>query len=800
MISILIFIKIIFLISCATRIIPFKNNLNIPYQNDKEYMTIVESNIFQTDLYIGKPIQKINNIGFIISYENSLNKLFIKSSKFNNGYDVTKSKSIKNYTYERDIDNKLFIEYGFFNDTVYFGNKILKGENHESFINIIQLNQNNLYFPVNGFVFEYSNFVNFEYFDSDKGVVILYDDYPHKYDLRYKEEDLEELLPDYVQFENNKINDIKEYIISNGNFISINYMYAKYFNSLSQCGKIYLDDGYYFKCDKNSYISNLKIRLGNLVFDENDLVLKFDNYKIPLIKFVDSYLNQIDFGGLYTKKYNVLKPNYPGFDLKRYKKKYEVHMLINILEIIPFSNSFIFNEKSPDGNDIFPLRFLYKIDKNNIENLDINIIFNNYNSGFIIELYIIEEDLIDALKKGILIEKFYNDDKIISEELHFLLLKDKIIGKMVDDGKKYFIYIIINKSQNNNKKYDLIESDISINFEYNKIIIPNIPFSDVLRTEEIQLFFNDNSSLEFNTLKNNNNENNTNNTVIESFRQKTLFLHISLESDLDFAIINRTIFDSLDKIDYYKNSTEIEAYNEYSDKIIIYIDILNKNLSDLMINIFSKSNKKSSTNKGYKINYYIGKIFDYPYYVMPDDNKIKYEQKIENNSLTLNINIPNLEKYVYGIYMETLNSTNIIIKIFEIDLNASVDTSKPIIYYELFNNIYSKQILHSNEIIIIEGINVNLYKKQYLIITYANISETNDIISYDSLLIKKANELNEDSNSTIIIVIVLIIIIILFIIVIYILYRKGILRNIFKKKEEEVESDKTIFPLMKIYD
>ena len=105
MISILIFIKIIFLISCATRIIPFKNNLNIPYQNDKEYMTIVESNIFQTDLYIGKPIQKINNIGFIISYENSLNKLFIKSSKFNNGYNVTKSKSIKNYTYERDISS-----------------------------------------------------------------------------------------------------------------------------------------------------------------------------------------------------------------------------------------------------------------------------------------------------------------------------------------------------------------------------------------------------------------------------------------------------------------------------------------------------------------------------------------------------------------------------------------------------------------------------------------------------------------------------------------------------------------------
>ena len=555
------------------------------------------------------------------------------------------------------------------------------------------------------------------------------------------------------------------------------------------------DDYYYFKCSDKFNTSVIKISFGNFVLDENDLVITIDNYKIPLIKFGDFDKNSIDFGIFYTKKFNVLKiENRENFELKRYKTKYTVDMPINILEKIPFSNSFIFKEKSPDGNDIFPLRFLYKIDDNNLENLDINIIFKNYNSGFVIELYVIVEDLIEALKKGILIEKFYNN-KIISNELHFLVLKDKIIGKMIDSEKKYYIYMIINKSQYNNIKFGSIESNISINLNYKKLITPNTTFSGIMKKdEEMQLFFSDDTP-EINVLRNN--ENNT----IESLDQKRLFIHITLENSLDFAIINRTTFVSIDKIDYYKNTTEFEAIDVYSDKIIIYIDIFNKNLSDLMINIFVKSNQKNSVNKGYKIKYYIGKIFDFPYCVVPDDKKIKYDKNIINNNLAINVTIPNLEKYVYGIYMGISNSIIIIIKIFEIDLNISLDIIKPIIYYDYYNEIYSKSILSTNESIFvndINGIKVNLDKKQYLIITYANILETNDEVSYDSFLIKKENkELNKNSY-TIIIIIVVLIIIILIMIIIYILLRKGIFRNIFKKNEEIEELQAKDIPLMNI--
>ena len=791
-----IIINLLYLANCEPIIIPFHNNLNKTYQNLKEYISIIEYNFFQTNLYIGKPSQKINNIGILISYHNSLIKLFVKSRKYGDGYDAMKSNSINNYTYEANLESE-FIEYGIFNDTIYFGNRYFNEEEYKGqFINFIQLNQKDLYVPTNGFVaLEYSKFVNFEYFDSDKGIIITFDDYPHKYNLRYKENDLEKLQFDYVEFGDKKIYDIIKFIFSAGNFVQLNSAYSYYFDSLLSCSKIFFDDKYYFKCNEKVDTSAIKITLGNLVLDENDLVIKVDNYKIPLIKFGDFDKNSINFGILYTKKFNLLKiVNNEDFELVRYKTKYTVNMPINILEKLPFSNSFIFKEKSPDGNDIFPIRFLHEIDENNLENLDINIIFKNYNSGFIIELYVIVEDLIEALKKGILIEKFY-DDKIISNKLHFLILKDKIIGKMIDNEKKYYIYIIIKKSQYNNNKFDSIQSDISINFDHKKIMSPNMSFSGIIQeNEEIQLFFSD-ISPKFNAPKNN--ENNT----IESLDKKRLFLHITLENSLDYAIINRTTFESVDKIDYYKNSTEFDGFDEYLDKIIIYIDIFNKNLSDLMINIFTKSDKKNFINKGYKIKYYIGKIFDYPYYALPDDKKIKYEKNILNNTLAINITIPNIEKYVYGIYMGISNFTITIIKIFEIDLNISLDITKPIIFFEYYNAIYSKEILSKNKSIIIndiDGIKVNLDKKQYLIITYANISEINDIISYDSFLIKKENnELNEDSHITIIIIVVLIIII-LIMIVIYILFRKGIFRNIFKKNEEADESQKKSIPLVKI--
>ena len=282
--------------------------------------------------------------------------------------------------------------------------------------------------------------------------------------------------------------------------------------------------------------------------------------------------------------------------------------------------------------------------------------------------------------------------------------------------------------------------------------------------------------------------------------QNRLIIQISLENNLDFAIINRTSFLSLDKINYYKNSTYIETFEEYSDKIILYINIFNINLDDLMINIFTKNNNKNNYNKGYKIKYYIGKLFDLSYYIVPDNKKIKYEYMINDNILNLNITIPSLEKYVYGIYMGSPNTT-LITKIFELEINININILKPIIFYEDYNEISSVHIFQNNDEIsniTIEGIKINLDKKKYLVITYANISESNDSISYDSFLIKKENEEPDNSMSVAVIIIIIITIILLIVIILFILYRTGIFKNIFNKFKKDEKNDnllKTEIPL-----
>ena len=675
------------------------------------------------------------------------------------------------------------VEYAIFNDSIYLGNRNFQDEEYQKkFINLIQLNQKNLYLPLNGFVFIVNSmYTIFEYFDSKKGVVINFNDYPHKYDLRYNEKDLESIHTDYVRLGNIIASDIDMYELSYGNVIKLNYLYSYHFSSLYSCNQIYLDKNtFFYECNKNFDSSIIKITIGDLVFDENDLVITLNTNKIILLLFGPFNSSIIDLGSLYTKKYQILKVDNSRHirELKRYKTKNIINLPIITLEKIPFSNTFLLKEKSPDGNDIFPLRFLHKIDKNNFGNLNISITFKNVKSEFKIELYVIPEDLIESLKKGILLEKFY-EEKITSNILNFIVHKDKIIGKMIDDEKDYYLYLKIDKSKNNKKKYNSIECTISINKILDQFINPNTCVSNHIEMEnEIQFYFSEDSSL-LNVLNNNGTQD------IESLDQKRLFIHISLENSLDFAIINRTVFQSFDKIDYYKNSTIFETVEEYSDKIIIYKDIFNRNISDLMINVFTKDNKKGSANKGYKIKYYIGKIFDYPYYVVPDDKKINYKTKIQNNILDVNITIPKLEKYIYGIYKGSPNST-FVIKIFELDINLSIDVSKPIIFYEFFKEIFSTEAYSStNKEIInseIEGIKVNLDKKQYLIITYANVSETNDTVSYDSFLIKKHKK---DLSTTIIIIII--IIIILFIIILYILYKKDILKKILKAKNAKTE-------------
>ena len=690
----------------------------------------------------------------------------------------------------------------FFNDSIYLGNDYFKEDDYKSkFINYLQLNQSNLYFPLNGFIslMDYSMYTIFEYFDSKKGVIINYEDYPHKYDLRYKEKDLENMQKDFVKLCDQIAYGIEKYVFSTGNFIKLNYLYNLYFN-FGYCKKIFLDDNYadyYYQCNNNFNASSIKISIGNLIFMENDLILTMDNYKIPLIIFGNYDYSIINLGILYTKKFQILKVNNNNIlELKRYKIKYNINLPIYIIEKIPLLNNYIFNEKSLDGNDIFPIRFLHKINRDLIENLYFNMNFkNNYNLDIKIEIYIIVEDLIESLKKGILLEKFF-DETITYDKLHFLISKDNIIGKMIDKEKEYYLYMIINKSQKINIKYDSLECELSIDLVYNNYIKPNCDISGMIGEDnEIQFYFL-NDSLNLNLFK----DNNTNDTKeIEFMEQNRLIIQISLENNLDFAIINRTSFLSLDRINYYKNSTYIETFEEYSDKIILYINIFNINLDDLMINIFTKNNK-NNYNRGYKIKYYIGKLFDISYYIVPDNKKIKYEYMINDNILNLNITIPNLEKYSYGIYMGSPNTT-LITKIFELELNININILKSIIFYEDYNEISSVQIFQNNDEIsniTIEGIKINLDKKKYLVITYANISESNDSISYDSFLIKKENEEPDNSMSVAVIIIIIITIILLIVIILLILYRMGIFKNISNKLKKDEKNDnllKTEIPL-----
>ena len=783
MFSILIIMKIYLIFNYSPFIIPFENNLNISYQNLDEFFSIVRFNFFVTYLYIGKPVQKIKNIGLLPVISDEDIKIVVRNSKNNDGYDIDKSNTINNYTYIRENKSEFMVEYAIFNDSIYLGNRKFQGEEYKKkFIHLIQFNQKNLYVPLNGFVFIVNSmYTIFEYFDSKKGVVINFNDYPHKYDLRYNGKDLESIHPNYIRLGNRIAYGINSFAFSYGNVVKLNYLYSSYFNLLYNCDAIYLDKNtFFYKCNKYFNSSEIKITIGDLVLDENDLVITLNTDKIILLLFGPFNSSLINLGILYTKKVQILKVDNSRqiSEMKRYKTKNNINLPIITLEKIPFSNTFLLKEKSPDGNDIFPLRFLHKIDRNNFGNLNITITFKNVKSEFKIELYVILEDLIESLKKGILIEKFY-EEKITSDILNFLVHKDKIIGKMIDDEKNYYLYLKIDKSKNNKKKYNSIECTMSINKILDQFINPNTCVSNLIGIEnEVQFYFSEDSSM-LNVLNNNDTQ------EIESSDQKRLFIHISLENSLDFAIINRTVFQSFDKIDYYKNSTLFETVEEYSDKIIIYKDIFNRNISDLMINIFTKDNKRGSTNKGYKIKYYIGKIFDYPYYVVPDDKKINYKTKIQNNILDVNITIPNVEKYIYGIYKGFPNST-FVIKIFELDINLSIDISRPIIFYEFFQEIFSteaapsmnKEIINSE----IEGIKVNLDKKQYLIITYANVSETNDTVSYDSFLIKKHKK---DSSAAIIIIII--IIIILFIIILYILYKKDIFKKILKTKNAKTE-------------
>ena len=57
MLTILVIIlNVLYISNKSRKIIPFYNNLNKYNENNKEYISIVEWNFFQTDLYIGKPI------------------------------------------------------------------------------------------------------------------------------------------------------------------------------------------------------------------------------------------------------------------------------------------------------------------------------------------------------------------------------------------------------------------------------------------------------------------------------------------------------------------------------------------------------------------------------------------------------------------------------------------------------------------------------------------------------------------------------------------------------------------------
>lgn len=768
----LLFIINIILVTNNDTIILQMSKISMENKIDKEEIILALLYKYSTFLYVGHPPQKIDEIFLEDNKNYSVMILGKESELIGDICDIDKITDLYNYSYYIETDNEI-IEYANINTSITLGtiNNIFLDKN---IFYTIQYNPN--------YIYPNSGFINLEHFIKDNLLIEYINDEkyffyinskPEYYDLRYKETTLERIHLPLLKINGEIKSNLKFWSFSQYSFITLSTsnIYFYYYIFLGCTYQIINDFRYYF-CPSNQDLSKLKIELDDIIINENDLVYQTDEYKIPLIRFglIDDSTIQI---GIYLVK-NSLFIDFKSSMFFRYKNEDPIALRINTIERIPFNGLFNFKEKSLDGNDIFPLRFIYKINRNSLEDLDINFDLKNVNSEFIVEVIIIMKDFIELLQKGILSEKIHNE-KLVFNTLKFSINKYKILPLMYDEEKDFYIYFVVKKSDKNYNIYKNLNCELSIDFQNNNIIeIGKNIFGQLGNLDEILLLFKSDTLLKGRQLEQE-----------ASSSSQYLIIQVALENNLDFSIINKTLIKLNNNKNYfYKNCTNFRLVEKYSDKTIVYINMTNKNIDDLMINIFKKN--KNIKNSGYKLKYYIGNLFDIPYYQIFNNDNIKYEKIITNDKLNLKLKIPNINIIIDNMVEGFANST-FVVKIFEFENNFIIDADKPLIYTDSYKNIFSTEFNSTEDNIInkeINNIKINNNKK-YIITTYGNISDNGDIILYDSFLFVTEQEKGRSSYILAIIIPILSIIIII-IIVAYLYYKK---KNCFKKKEENNQKE-----------
>ena len=770
----------LFLLFFIMNILPIKNTIptilkfkkiQIDEQMDKTEIALSLLYKYSTTIYIGHPPQKISK-SLLEFNKNYTLMILAKESEFSeNTCDIENLNDIYNNSYYRDIDSEI-IEYSIINTSFILGTQTNIGNilyNIQYKPDIIYPNSAfvNLDYLENNILFEYIN--DEEYF--------IYCDVPLKnYDLRYKDTNLKNILG-YIKINEMKNYHFQYYSLRPNGFITLNtdHMYYYFFDILNGCSYEVINGFNYYFCEENKDLSKLKIELGDIILYEEDLVFKINKYKIPLVRF-----GQINDKVIYFGIFLIKSSLYINREVQNHYYKYITENSINInlneIDSIPFHNSFNFVDKSVDGEDVLPIRFIYKIDKINLDNLDIHFEFKNTNYEFLIEVIIVNENFIELLSKGILIENLFNE-KLIFNSNNFSINKYKISSFMNDNEEEYYIYFIVKKNNDNESKFNSLNMELMINYQNDdKLDYGKTTIGQLGNLNEIQLGFKENNILLRKDLE-------------EDELNKVLIIQITLENNLDFCIINKTLLILNQNNNYfYKNSSNFKFIEEYSDKIIIYINLFNRNIDDLILNIYKKNFGNMQKNSGYKIKYNIGNIFDFPYYKIINNKKITYEKLVLNDKMSLKIKIPNI-KIIYDNIIKGYANSTFNINIFELTKYFDINIIKPIIFTGSYIKILSIEFNSTDEDIISQNITeIKIDKnKKYLVTAYGNITDYDDIIEYDSFLIEFDEEQDKNTSNISLILGIIIPLIIVILIVVIILYRQ---HKFCFKKENKLLSQK----------
>ena len=742
-------------------------------QKEKKEIALTLFYKYSSTLYIGHPPQKINNVLGLDDGNYSFLVFGNETEYVENACDINKIYDIYNYSFFRDINNSI-MEYAIINTSISLGT--YTDNSHNNIVYALQSHPD--------FIFPFSGKISIDYFckerlvyeqiNSEKSVIFFSDISPQNYDLRYKKTSIKKMGLTLLKISKISGYGLFEYFsLDFSSFITLNSKYYYLFiDSLLGCSSETINNYTYYFCSPSKDLSDLKIEFLELILNENDLVYQTNKYKIPLIRFGEVNDNIIKFSIFMMKKSFYLEKHFGGSYY--YLPENNINMPLNIIDNIPFHKSFDFNQKSLDGDDIFPLRFIYSVERSLLDNLIINFDFKFSHAQFQIELIVITEDHLELLQKGILLEYFFNQ-KYIFNTLQFSINKLKILSLMKDEQIQYYLYFIIKKHEANKLSYNYLKCELSINFQSNNIIDYGKSIIGYLGLQkETQLFLRKNNILLRRAFEEK-----------ESNINEILILQISLEDNLDFSIINKTLLESYKDDNYfYKNSTKFRFVEEYPDKIIVYINLFEKNIDDLMINIFKKNFDAKSENSGYKIKYNIGKIFHIPYYNFFNGQKISYQKIIKNDKLKLLLKIPNV-KQIFEYKMENFANLTFIIKIFELNKNLDIKVKKPLIYTDSYNQIFYMIFNSTDDNIIIKELNdIKINKnKKYVVTVSGNITDYDDIIEYDSFLFETDEEDEKNSLNVLAIVLPIIAVFILIILATFLIYKKNLF--CFRKKETE---------------